>query len=904
MALFRRKQDDIDETLPALRTRDDDDTMPTADVPDWFDAPVEELPPLPPIRRRRRGRRNNEWDPWLSDEAGQATSGPADDGSHAESPPAEPRTPRADEEWMRQQIAQPTSDRSPLDATPMSDAAWSEALSEPRDDGEWNQRRYPGAVAGETGWSSPRSAAPPADPWADPGPGGLHGDPWSAPPPPIGWAESRPDETPVDSWTDPPYSGYTPDHTDQADRAEPAEAALPWAPPPPMERAEATPPGPPAGTDIPGSPWGELADAVAAEIPVEAPVASPDLTSDPWADPVDPVSPLDPVDVAEPVEPVATDEPAAGPDDVPPESWDDPVAVESWDDPVAVADPTEVAVESQDDPVEPVATDAAAEPVEAPVESHDDAEATDAPDPVEPESAPPTVNRWDEWAEIPDPDEDDAADEDDDVPTGADEPVDEPADEPAGSGPDFELVEEPAPGEDSEADDGAPLDPTSDVLPALVEDGPLSAQLLDIKNRARDELSARLGARLYDRAIREDQLESLIIEELGRFLYEQDVVLSELEQERLAEGLIDDVLRHGPIEAYLQDPTVTEIMVNSTDAIYIERGGRLFITESRFTNEGHLRQVIERIAGTIGRRIDESSPMVDARLPDGSRVNAIIPPLAVDGSAMTIRKFAKDRMTVDDLLEMGTMTPQVGAFIAACVRGRMNILVTGGTGSGKTTLLNVLSSYIPASERIVSIEDAVELQMHQRHVIRLESRPPNVEGRGQITIRDLVRNALRMRPDRIVIGEVRGGEALDMLQAMNTGHDGSLSTLHANSPRDGLRRVETMVLMAGVDLPIKFVREQVASAVDMIVHLARLRDGTRRITHISEVSGMETDVITLNDIFRFDFSAGVGPDGRFLGQTVPSGVRPGFLDRLEDQGIAVPASIFSPDGDDARGTRW
>ena len=297
----------------------------------------------------------------------------------------------------------------------------------------------------------------------------------------------------------------------------------------------------------------------------------------------------------------------------------------------------------------------------------------------------------------------------------------------------------------------------------------------------------------------------------------------------------DDILGYGPVQMYLDDPTVTEIMVNAETNIYVERDGRLIETDTRFMSRPHLRRVIDRIVTQVGRRIDESSPMVDARLPDGSRVNAVIPPLAVDGPALTIRKFAADPLQVDDLIAMGTMTPLVAQLTEAAVRGKLNILVSGGTGTGKTTLLNVLSGFIPESERIVTIEDAVELQLHQKHVIRLESRPPNVEGRGEIAIRDLVRNALRMRPDRIVVGEARGGEALDMLQAMNTGHEGSLSTVHSNTPRDTLSRLETMVLMAGVDLPSRAIREQIASAIDVIVHLSRMRDGSRRITHITEV---------------------------------------------------------------------
>ena len=316
------------------------------------------------------------------------------------------------------------------------------------------------------------------------------------------------------------------------------------------------------------------------------------------------------------------------------------------------------------------------------------------------------------------------------------------------------------------------------------------------------------------------------------------------------------------------------------------------MTESRFLSQDHLRQVIDRIVALVGRRVDESSPMVDARLADGSRVNAIIPPLAIDGPALTIRKFSKQALDVDDLIGLRTLTPPLWDFFDACVRGRLNVLVSGGTGTGKTTLLNVLSSLIPNDERIVTIEDAAELQLKQHLLVRLETRPPNIEGRGQVTARDLVRNALRMRPDRIIVGEVRSGEALDMLQAMNTGHDGSLSTLHANSPRDALARLETMVLMAGIELPVRAIREQVASAINLIVHTTRLRDGSRRVTQVCEVNGMEGEVITLSDLFVFDFSAGIDESGHFRGTIVPTGLRPHFGDRLRDFGIEFPAELF------------
>ncbi len=372
--------------------------------------------------------------------------------------------------------------------------------------------------------------------------------------------------------------------------------------------------------------------------------------------------------------------------------------------------------------------------------------------------------------------------------------------------------------------------------------------------------------------------------------------LSHSDRTRIAQDVSDDILGHGPLEPYLRDPEVSEIMVNGPGNIFIERSGRLYPVDATFSNDAHLRRTIDKIVGRVGRRVDESSPMVDARLPDGSRVNAVVPPIALDGSLLTIRKFAADPFTDKDLISFGTITPNIRDFLAACVRGRRNIIISGGTGSGKTTTLNVMSSFIPADERIVTIEDAAELQLQQDHVLRLESRPPNIEGRGAIQIRDLVKNCLRMRPDRIIVGEIRDGAALDMLQAMNTGHDGSITTVHANTPRDSLSRLETMVLMAGVDLPIRAIREQVAGAVDLIVQQSRLKDGSRRITAISEVVGMESDVITLQDIFLFDYSAGRDQAGRFLGGMKPTGIRPKFTSDLQDLGVELPVSLFSRQG--------
>ncbi|MFA4841101.1 MAG: CpaF family protein [Agrococcus sp.] len=418
--------------------------------------------------------------------------------------------------------------------------------------------------------------------------------------------------------------------------------------------------------------------------------------------------------------------------------------------------------------------------------------------------------------------------------------------------------------------------------------------LIRVKQRAADALFARIGARLNDPNLSEEQLHVLVRDELISVVEAEQAPLTGEERQRLINEVRDDVLGLGPLQRLIDDPTVTEIMVNGPDNVYIEQQGKLGRAPVSFTSEDQLRRIIERIVMKMGRRIDESSPMVDARLEDGSRVNAIIPPLAFSGSTLTIRKFAKDPFKVPDLIRFGTLTPQMARLLQACVEGKLNVIVSGGTGSGKTTLLNVLSSFIPSRERIITIEDAVELQLQQDHVVRLESRPSNIEGKGEISIRDLVRNSLRMRPDRIVVGEVRGGETLDMLQAMNTGHDGSLSTVHANSPRDAIARLETLVLMAGMDLPLRAIREQIASAVDVIVQLTRLRDGTRRVTAVTEVVGMEGQTVTLQDVFLFDYPAGTDLSGRFIGVPIATGVRPKFTERFDDLGIALPPGTFDP----------
>jgi pilus assembly protein CpaF len=388
-----------------------------------------------------------------------------------------------------------------------------------------------------------------------------------------------------------------------------------------------------------------------------------------------------------------------------------------------------------------------------------------------------------------------------------------------------------------------------------------------------------------------DQREQMVEQKLEELFPRLKLNLPESIKQQVVHDVKNELLGYGPIQPLLDDDDITEVMVNGPKKVYIERNGQLFKTAVTFEDNDHVQRIIDRIILPLGRRIDADSPTVDARLPDGSRVNAVIPPVAIDGPSLTVRKFNKDKLQVQQLVDLGSLTPQMAEFLRVCVISRLNIVISGGTGSGKTTLLNVLSGYIPEEERIITIEDAAELQLQQEHVVRLETKSANIEGRGTVTIRDLVRNSLRMRPDRIVIGECRAGEALDMLQAMNTGHDGSLTTVHANSARDAISRLETLVLMAGVDLPLKVVRQQISAAVDLIVQQSRLKDGTRKLTSITEVAGMEGDTVVLSDIFRFE-QTGAGPDGKVMGQLKPTGLRPLFTPRLEIAGFKLPPEIF------------
>ncbi|MCX5799836.1 MAG: CpaF family protein [Candidatus Eisenbacteria bacterium] len=412
----------------------------------------------------------------------------------------------------------------------------------------------------------------------------------------------------------------------------------------------------------------------------------------------------------------------------------------------------------------------------------------------------------------------------------------------------------------------------------------------EFKSRVHHKLIEKLDLSNIETLSR-DQLHGQVKLLLEEMVKSETLPLSRADRERLVEEVVHETLGLGPIEPLLADPTVSDILVNGSDQVYIERFGKLELTTVRFKDDAHVRQIIDRIVAAVGRRVDESSPMVDARLPDGSRVNAIIPPLAIDGPVLSIRRFGANPLTANDFLSFESITGGMLELLKGAVKARLNLLISGGTGAGKTTLLNILSSYIPEEERIVTIEDAAELQLQQEHVVRLETRPPNIEGRGKVNQRDLVRNALRMRPDRIIVGEVRGDEALDMLQAMNTGHDGSLTTVHANSPRDSLSRLETMVLMAGLELPEKAIREQISSALDVVVQISRLSDGRRKVTNVSEIVGMEGSVVTMQDIFVFE-RMGVAEDGTVLGRFKPTGIRPKFAERLFLSGVHLPPGIF------------
>jgi pilus assembly protein CpaF len=416
----------------------------------------------------------------------------------------------------------------------------------------------------------------------------------------------------------------------------------------------------------------------------------------------------------------------------------------------------------------------------------------------------------------------------------------------------------------------------------------------ELKTRVHHACIAKLGPELFTAETTGD-LSERVLRAVTEQLALDRTPLTRDERRQLVREITDDILGYGPLEPFLRDDSVTEVMVNGGERIYIERAGKIELTESTFVDDAHLLRIIDKIVSQVGRRVDEASPMVDARLPDGSRVNAIIPPLALRGPTLTIRKFSRDPYTMDDLINFGSLTAKSAHFLAACVQGKLNVLVSGGTGTGKTTTLNALSAYIPGDERIITIEDAAELQLQQDHVITLEARPPNIEGQGEVKIRELVRNALRMRPDRIIVGEVRGPETLDMLQAMNTGHEGSLTTIHANSPRDALARLETLVLTAGVELPLRAIREQVASAFDLLIQITRLVDGSRRISHVTEVLRMESDVITLQDIFLArppDEESAAAQISRLLSPLSCTGLKPHFLDKLAANGVTLPATFF------------
>src|SRR5688500_7968853 len=433
-------------------------------------------------------------------------------------------------------------------------------------------------------------------------------------------------------------------------------------------------------------------------------------------------------------------------------------------------------------------------------------------------------------------------------------------------------------------------------------DGP-SDPYAELKTRVHHACIAKLGPQLFTTETSEN-LSERVLREVTEQLALDRTPLTREERRRVVRELTDDILGYGPLEPLLRDDDITEVMCNNWDRIFIERNGKIEQTDTTFADNAHLLRIIDKIVSQVGRRVDEASPMVDARLPDGSRVNAIIPPLSLRGPTLTIRKFSRDPYTMDDLINFGTLTPKAAHFLAACVQGKLNMLISGGTGTGKTTTLNALSAYVPGDERILTIEDAAELQLQQEHVITLEARPANIEGQGEVRIRELVRNALRMRPDRIIVGEVRGPETLDMLQAMNTGHEGSLTTIHANSPRDALSRVETLVLTAGVDLPLRAIREQIASAFDLLVQISRLVDGSRRVTHVTEVLRMESDVITMQDLFVSkapdEHAAAANRGSRLLQPLSCSGLKPHFLEKLSANGVVLPPTFFRMDSAQGR----
>ncbi|MCI0518344.1 MAG: CpaF family protein [Woeseiaceae bacterium] len=434
-------------------------------------------------------------------------------------------------------------------------------------------------------------------------------------------------------------------------------------------------------------------------------------------------------------------------------------------------------------------------------------------------------------------------------------------------------------------DERTPADPADEEVCR-----PLTDQELEWKQRINEKLLEVLDLSLIE-TIGEEKARIEIRQTANRLLADESAPLSLRQRQAVVKRIEDEVMGLGPLEPLLADPTISDILVNGHDTIFVERRGKLERTNLRFTDHSHLMNTIDRIVSAVGRRIDESSPMVDARLKDGSRVNAIIPPLALDGAILSIRRFAVERLTMDNLIELGTVTPDVARVLGAIVKSRLNVLVSGGTGAGKTTMLNILSGFIPERERIVTIEDSAELQLQQPHVVRLETRPPNIEGKGEVTARDLVRNSLRMRPERIIVGEVRGGEALDMLQAMNTGHDGSITTIHANSPRDALGRVENMVSMTGITFPIKALRTQIAAAIDVVIQVARLEDGKRRLVSVQEINGMEGEVVTMSELFRFERD-GLDENRNVIGSLRPTGIVPSFYKELRSKGIELPIELF------------